>query len=1315
MGLISFFRNLYYDNKLKKADRLLNEGRSSEAEQAYLSIVDKHPMAACKLAEYYLSLSSTENVNNDISLFKKTIELKSKSANIYDAPTFEPLLSGYIEHIQSRARSCFENEQFEDCFSLTSALKETDTHSDNDAILCSEARIRLLYKDFNSTKVTDSAYNSLIESFKREWSVCKSSKRAKDSALAFCQKMIDNKRYYASNLILCIILNDSFDSKCLDNATQIIKGHDSEASPDILNSVALHYTKSIVLREGISTNESVIIFNECWKATYNHNVVMEVLKATKDKGIKNALVEDIIKLHKSYLTKLDLLNDFSKWIYDIYYGEEALNLLERIHALGYDVEYYYTQKNHSLISKLSLGDKLPYLDHAQKLFPNASIVIEDKLACAQEFLNSNENEKAIAVANTIINRCEKASLIKAMALLAIAESTSDIDERLNVLHQAHEALHSYHEDEATSIDNSIVKAIIKTAEQYYKESQIEKAYTILRDLANNKYVDAAITIASFRLSEIHLVKVKSERLISASSAIDEIKGFDFPSIVDNADYQALWDEKISSQIVITKEVDNQSAVSQLEGLIHEIDNAGFNTSVTKEKKAKVVKQLIERKYLIARDLEKGNYLSEALELYKEIYVLEEKKTPTLSAIRFILCKLKEQNNSDILGHKERIYTILRKAAAAYKSEKKDIAYRFALILLKSGEDKEALSVLNEFLPEEEHLKKACEQGDIIKALAKLEDFNSKVEAVSNKTLSSDDAVFFINHMLEYADVIRPVLDLPRSTLGKYRNKIKNYAIYKLFDEERFDVAFEKMIKEHKDYLDDFTALRNIALVCLNMAEANQINTNNYKEVISIWLTAIYQEQLFVKSLDYTSWDDQYTFSLYDAFGHFSDETLGDLPDNVNNDYSDDNNVVQIKEVQRALLDRFEAAVSQDQNVHEFYTSQKDKMDAFIALNLDIKCRIVAPYLARKDENVFQGINDALEQDRKQEYDNWEDVLSVGAFYQMQQPIYTEYSMAKASYNECIEAINSCAVNNVGQVFNSSKIDRIKKFKKISSALISYCNSKATALKADNITEFKRYFTFYLNVCSAIKDSTLSFVFSNFVMQFVVSGVNDHSMKKSEASDYILSIFILDRSNNRVRENLTTLFEMMVRDNTMDSYRAVNKILERIKSFDVSFYNRLNSEYEQAKIDKELNDIVAKVNDGSMANSAAIEKVYKLYSSNPNNSRICENLAQLCTMCIMEYIVGQKYGSSSIERILNSLNANKSPEFRKCSSVFRKAYNSIWNQLPLNTQMLLKGDAISAVLGQSLNEKGRALQKGLNYMKSLGGFSTTSSSIFDSII
>ena len=101
---------------------------------------------------------------------------------------------------------------------------------------------------------------------------------------------------------------------------------------------------------------------------------------------------------------------------------------------------------------------------------------------------------------------------------------------------------------------------------------------------------------------------------------------------------------------------------------------------------------------------------------------------------------------------------------------------------------------------------------------------------------------------------------------------------------------------------------------------------------------------------------------------------------------------------------------------------------------------------------------------------------------------------------------------------------------------------------------------------------------------------------------------------------------------------------------------------------------------------------------------------------MKYIVNNASGASSVRTILNKLKNNKSAEFKKRSSVFRKADNDIWNQLPYETRVLLSDSILAIASGRTLNSNGLALKNGLNLMKELGGFSTSSgrSSILDGL-
>ena len=94
------------------------------------------------------------------------------------------------------------------------------------------------------------------------------------------------------------------------------------------------------------------------------------------------------------------------------------------------------------------------------------------------------------------------------------------------------------------------------------------------------------------------------------------------------------------------------------------------------------------------------------------------------------------------------------------------------------------------------------------------------------------------------------------------------------------------------------------------------------------------------------------------------------------------------------------------------------------------------------------------------------------------------------------------------------------------------------------------------------------------------------------------------------------------------------------------FNDTSSEMACAKVDIELNSIVDAVNKGSMQKNNALDKVYNLYISNKNNKRICENLASLIPMCVMEYIISDKPGSKKVQRILTQLITNQSYTFKQ---------------------------------------------------------------------
>ena len=125
------------------------------------------------------------------------------------------------------------------------------------------------------------------------------------------------------------------------------------------------------------------------------------------------------------------------------------------------------------------------------------------------------------------------------------------------------------------------------------------------------------------------------------------------------------------------------------------------------------------------------------------------------------------------------------------------------------------------------------------------------------------------------------------------------------------------------------------------------------------------------------------------------------------------------------------------------------------------------------------------------------------------------------------------------------------------------------------------------------------------MHHVVGEVNDKRMKNPEASNFILSIYLLEPNNTRVKDNLKTLFEMLVREKTTGSKQAVSTILSKVSSCNSSFYQELNTEYEAAQIDIELENIFNKLKNNSISKLNALQSIHGMYSSHPNNAVICQ--------------------------------------------------------------------------------------------------------------
>lgn len=1256
MGVISFFKNKIYDSRLAKAGNLLEEGRKEESLQLYRDLLGKHAEAAGILAGIFYEDIKKSQPNKQIELLKSIIELPKLNGNEleWDRTGYDKTLSQVVFYLYCDARKHFNAGKLKDAYIILNELRSQNLAS---------TEILELYVD-----------------------TCLGCAEAKESI-----DIISLKR----------VLNNSGDEnsifKVYDRFIPFVK----EYSPEYIKS-----SQWFILHEKRDYAEAVRIFERCWTLADADEKEKSLYISNIFKDGKEALLKELFNHIESkpdvYLCNEAYSNPVVLWADGLATHAESINYLVRLHNVGVKVQNYYECHVHSWLSDLDLMKQRELLNQALNLYPVSERLLDDKLNYAKTLAKEKHYTDALEICDELLGKHKLVTLIKSKVFVCIALDEIEPDKKMEALSHASDLINTegISKSEYNRVTSKINDLSIDSALSYHKSGNKNKAYEIIRGISSAR---SALVLAGF-LAEDAVEVVEDNKILYLKKSIEELKGRNVNEVLESEDYVGLWAALIDAEIESCKKTDHNSTIEIMRNLVEDLNKEGtlisdptrFSPSIEKAQK-----EQIKRIYLLAREHELSGQIESAANLYSDAKKIEGKASPTLADFRYVICKLKAGDNSVSVQNGDKIESLLNKAPEAFKEERNEIAYRYALQLLRADKTERSLNIVTQYIPQEETLKKACEQQFVKEGLKRLDEFNSKLNQIRNRQLSSDDAIHIVNHMLEFADEVKYVLNIDRSTLSKYRKSIKNYAILKLFDEGKYDVAFDKLKKEHADYLEDLTSLRNIAIVCLNMAESGMITDDNYEEVISIWLTAIYQERLFIKSLDYTSWDDQFTFSLADAYGHFDVDTVGDLPDNINFDEPDGSTTnVAIKDVQQSLLNRFEAAINENNKFLSFFNEQKEAMDDLLDLRLDEKCRIVAPHLADESEDIFSEIESAFETDREGNYDNYENVLATGYKYGLKGEMYVKYHKASEDFDECVSAIEDLNLQRITNAYRPSNILHIQEFPRKRDSLVSFVKGKVGSLGAADKSNFVQLYNCYLVVCKALHESTISFPFSNFVMQHVVAAVNDNRITKAKAAEFILSVYLLDISNPRIKDNLTTLFEMLARENTADSQSAVSNILKAVQNYDSVFYRKLNQEYEQAKVDMELNEIVDKVNNKTMRKTDALKRLDTLYSKYPNNPRLCENFATLCDICIHEFIING-LGSYEVEGILDRLNANKSTEFKKHTTVFAKSYLTIWKDLPEDTKLLLSNDSIAALLGKTLSEQGLRLKKGLNYLKKLG--------------
>jgi tetratricopeptide (TPR) repeat protein len=265
-------------------------------------------------------------------------------------------------------------------------------------------------------------------------------------------------------------------------------------------------------------------------------------------------------------------------------------------------------------------------------------------------------------------------------------------------------------------------------------------------------------------------------------------------------------------------------------------------------------------------------------------------------------------------------------AMAEEKVRLDMAYRAAVSFLRAGRFETAsiyVPHLMGHLPEATILGEAVAQQRQLALLRETEQAN---------TLAQDEQAPFVDLMKLYdtlPDLAKRV-SVSDPAIGRQVTDLRPYVFGRLLTvglAQGYLLQLLDLFTAQPGFLTNPELLKNTGIVCLRLATSQSLTTANYQRVVALWLTALHSSEVLLASLESTTWDDEYTFTLADSLGV---RTINELPENVNQRVASESNI-SLGEAQRELMRAFETAVHAIENaalqtqVTAFYDQQKSAL------------------------------------------------------------------------------------------------------------------------------------------------------------------------------------------------------------------------------------------------------------------------------------------------------------------------------------------------------------------------------------------------------
>lgn len=1348
MGLIRWIKDIYYNNRLDKADELVAYNDYDKAENIYISLLDKHYLAAPHLANLYST--SAKTVQDVIKAIEAISQLKVYT-NEDNTDLYNHELDSHLSKVLNLSSAKFNEKSYNEAVALIDAV--VPFRRGDKSIIERSHRCHAFFA-FTFLESREN-FSQFVTQVKHHLSLCGATFSLD---IIYFINTLANKSLFYRAIKLIEDFSDSHPDlygRAVSFLIEVVLGKDTDIpNPELLSQVCTNNNicketanrLRTLSREKINRGDfiSAISYDKyaaeflSYDNSFNYERCLHIIRELEPRQEAREIAALL-----NLATELALTNDqiahiteLIKQIAQNCSPQKAIKICRLFTGnTPFDSIYINSARelavsNPSAINKRELlriiksntnddtfADALsPFVQHIPlygDIFVDSAITLilrredvslferywqvkEDasffsRLICPSSNITKNVIELAVENINCYLN-----SDSALQSFLEAIDSLNDLDYAYNIAERlVHKKLNvlQYYIDKANEKCNNLSDKeaieIIDHTLSVIDYSHIQQTTWIPLYIRKRKIQEKGISAISQKTS---FYKESIDTIINSST--------DF-SAISEPSYFELWQDYTSIVIKRSESQPKEKAITDLTEVRTQVES-NCKTYLTYTSLCDALtSRIVKLRWETAKELEEYSDFDKAMEQYKSTVREGSSSYSTKADFRFLICAIKANKLTEEIEDNIKI-ALGRKS---YQSLKDDLAYRYACLLLKTTRPSDAEYIIKTYLPTESQLLNICQNLYIKESEKYLEDFNSKFKSIAKEDLPLQEAIAFLNQFSQYKHMIsRNLQDTTNKFIG-YRRKLEAYIVKSFFDDEKYSEAFSLLLKIFPNFFEDDTNFRNVAIASLGIIESdeNNIDEDLRKKAISIWLSAIYNDRLFVKSLDYTSWDDQFTFTLEGSLGDTSYEDYDELPENINFDAPFDNQNIAIVDSQNSLISRAEGIIRDKlPDLERFFNQEKEALDALVSLNMDESCIIASPYFANMFQRILESIKDAMDTELTRGYGNDEDIVSLGLKFGFEGGEYKKYKDACNYAEECKTAFAIGRTSSRRSALSNSlsKLSDIRSFEKLYASLKSFFYNKMN----EAISSKMRYSSFidtYEVVCRAFGDNVMSLTFSNYANGEVVRLLNDNSMRLRDGVEIMARLYNVTPSNIQVKTNLeamlSNLAASMVSSPDPDDARTLNKV-QRVTN------GAFAKIIDDAVTDGKVSLIVQKVNSEEISKSDALQQMYSLYIDNTTNERICENLVILCDICIHKYIIKHENGGGKVRSTLKSINNNKSRVFNKHATILANKCIEIWMSLPYDMKDLFTNSFISSFSGKSLTFEGLALKDGFNFYKKLGGVS-----------